>query len=145
MCCRFFRSRWKIGRRCSLKSSRAKAAADLAKEISKRCLNRSNWNRRDGGICSHAERKSEDIGKNKDRVALSVRIRQRVRQRGGRRCPAARAECSAKSGSWLVHGATERHGVYGAARGESPDLALPDAAIGGAQAVRTGQPREAAE
>jgi hypothetical protein len=71
------------------------------------------------------------------RVALPVGIRQRVCQRSGGRRIAARAEFSAESGARVVRGTTERHGIHRAARGQSPDLALPDASVGGAQAVRS--------
>ncbi len=50
-CCRSLRSRWKTDRRCFSKSSSAKAAAVLARGISKRCLRLLNASRRAGEIC----------------------------------------------------------------------------------------------
>ena len=50
--CRSSACRWKIGRLCFLKLSSARAAADSAKAISRRCLSPSNGNRRAAAICS---------------------------------------------------------------------------------------------
>ena len=44
-CCRSSRSRWRIGRHCSTKSSSAKAAAVSAKATSRRCSKPSSANR----------------------------------------------------------------------------------------------------
>src|SRR3546814_13082317 len=63
-------------------------------------------------------------------IELSLRLRQRVRQRGAAGRPAAGAELAAALPLWALCRADLRHPFHGAARGEPPLLALPHPTLG---------------
>src|SRR3546814_3394730 len=63
-------------------------------------------------------------------IELSLRLRQRVRQRGAAGRPAAGAELAAALPLWALCRADLRHPFHGAARGEPPLLALPHPPLG---------------
>ena len=117
ICCKSFPNLWKIGRRCSSRLSSARAAAASGKEISRHCLNRSNWSRRGEEICrrwprrdelrsKHSNVQSQRMASTKNenpgeaQLALPIRIRQRVCQRGRRRHAAPRQNAPQK----VAHG-----------------------------------------
>src|SRR3546814_12791412 len=71
-------------------------------------------------------------------IELSLRLRQRVRQRGAAGRPAAGAELAAALPLWALCRADLRHPFHGAARGEPPLLALPHPPPGAPERTTTG-------
>ena len=67
---------------------------------------------------------------------IPERLRQRIRQRGDCRCPAGRPQLPAALCFRPVCRAVFRHGLHGAARGQSPLLAVPYSARSDPQAFR---------
>jgi len=119
----------------------------FGKAISRRCSSRSNWSRRDEEISDMPNRKAKPAKKRRRVRASSATNRDSATSLPARPSKeyCRRAEFSAESSAWVVCRTTERHGVYRAARGQSANLAVPHAAVGGAQAVPVDRAGKAAQ
>ena len=67
---------------------------------------------------------------------VSIRIWQRVRDRGSCGSAADRPECAADASARALYRAVQRHAIYRAAGRESAHLDLPHSALGDAPALR---------